>query len=110
MDKDRQIEEIKKDIAPLLTAYVANTTGECWNGSVEDIEKVANRLIEKGYRKQIEGEWILTGTFKSTFPLPVADLHISCSVCGWKPPKYSDDYKEYNFCPNCGAKMKGEAE
>ena len=61
-----------------------------------------------GYRKQSEGEWILTGTFKSTFPLPVADFHKACSVCRWFPPKYSTDYKEYNFCPNCGAHMRGE--
>ena len=32
--------------------------------------------------------------FKSTFPLPVADLHKACSVCKWFPPKYSTDYKE----------------
>jgi NADH pyrophosphatase NudC (nudix superfamily) len=68
------------------------------------------KLYNAGYRKQSEGEWVLTGTFKSTFPLPAADLHTACSVCGWKPPKYSADYKEYNFCPNCGAKMRKEDE
>ena len=70
----------------------------------------AKYLMEQGYRKQSEGEWILTGTFKSTFPLPVADLHKACSVCRWIPPKYSTDYKEYNYCPNCGAHMRKEDE
>ena len=70
----------------------------------------AKDLYWHGYRKQSEGEWILTGTFKSTFPLPVAYFHEACSVCRWIPPKYSADYKKYNFCPNCGAHMKGGAE
>lgn len=103
MDKDRQIEEIKRDIAPLLNAYVANTTGECWNGSEEDIGKVANRLIEKGYRKQSEGEW------REDI---VAFCNV-CSLCKAKVDRYAIKCNsgKLNFCPNCGAKMtKGDVD
>ena len=97
LSREKQIEEMAKLIYG----------GRALSKSPSEVAKV---LYHAGYRKQSEGEWILTSTFKSTFPLPVADLYTACSVCRWKPPKYSADYKEYNFCPNCGAKMKGGAE
>ena len=31
-----------------------------------------------------------------------------CSVCGWEAHLYEDDIVGMNYCPNCGAKMKGE--
>lgn len=62
------------------------------------------------YRKQSVGEWDLKGKFKSVYPLPLMNLDIECSACGYNPTKYSEDYKRYNYCPNCGAKMKGGAE
>jgi hypothetical protein len=49
----------------------------------------AERLYAAGYRKQSEGEWI-------------GDWDFTCSVCQ-EPFEYKT-----NFCPNCGAKMKGE--
>ena len=101
MNKEKQIEEMSTLI------YENRPIKDIWN---EEADCIAKTLYNAGYRKQSEGEWILTGTFKSTFPLPVADLHKACSVCKWIPPKYSADYKEYNFCPNCGAKMKGGVE
>ncbi len=100
MSKEKQIEEITELLWHFPKAFYSNCYDNC--------EEIAKLLYEEGYRKQSEGEWILTGTFKSTFPLPVAYLHKACSVCRWIPPKYSTDYKEYNYCPNCGAKMKGE--
>ena len=30
-----------------------------------------------------------------------------CSVCGWDVPEYG---KFYSYCPNCGARMDGDAE
>lgn len=34
-----------------------------------------------------------------------------CSVCGWSDSDtYTGDTSTYNFCPNCGATMKKEAE
>ena len=45
-------------------------------------------MLENGYRKQSEGEWVGLWDFE-------------CSECG--------GYSEYrtDYCPNCGAKMKG---
>lgn len=31
-----------------------------------------------------------------------------CSACGWESHLYEDDVVGMNFCPNCGADMRGE--
>lgn len=53
-----------------------------------------------------QGEWI-----PSHNPTPTSD-RFKCSVCGhykiFLIPKECQDYK--NFCPNCGADMRGGAE
>ena len=41
-----------------------------------------------------QGEWILTG-----------GLDYKCSNCGMVPI-----FRQYNFCPNCGADMRKEAK
>jgi len=33
-----------------------------------------------------------------------------CSVCGWEAHLYEDDVVGMNYCPNCGADMRGEQE
>ena len=34
-----------------------------------------------------------------------------CSVCHWQDgDTYTGDTETYNYCPNCGAVMKGEEE
>lgn len=30
-----------------------------------------------------------------------------CSACGWEAHLYEDDVVGMNYCPNCGAYMKG---
>jgi hypothetical protein len=57
----------------------------------------AEEIYNAGYRKQIEGEWKM-----KVYPIT------SCSVCG---VLRSVEYQQgWNFCPHCGAKMKGGAE
>lgn len=54
---------------------------------------IARHLHEVGYRKQTEGKWKKRGNEKT------------CSLCKFI---YYSNNDEWNFCPNCGAKMKGE--
>jgi hypothetical protein len=62
----------------------------------------AERLYNNGYRKQIEGEWVSNCQ---------TDEYI-CSLCGGFSPIdcEKENFYKSNFCPNCGAKMKGGAE
>lgn len=56
-------------------------------------KNTAEKMTAKGYRKQSEGVWI-----KKYDKAP----RYVCSVCN-----HLFNNKEYKYCPNCGAKMKG---
>ena len=60
-----------------------------------EAEKIARFVIEKqGYRKQSEGKWRQA---YNSFPRYV------CTHCN-----HLYNNKSFKYCPNCGAKMKGE--
>jgi hypothetical protein len=91
MSKEKQIEEMAKVIE--ITEQVARDA-HCGYPSPR---MYAKDLYWHGYRKQKEGEWKM-----KVYPIT------SCSVCG---VLRSVEYQQgWNFCPNCGAKMKGGAE
>lgn len=47
------------------------------------------------------GEWVkMTGMMP-----PEYHGHYECSLCGWHGKHYTKEW-EYNYCPNCGAKME----
>lgn len=83
MAKEKQIEEIYQEI---LTAG-----REFLKKPVLNVEKyVAEHLYNADYRKERQGKWIRSGMNTP-----------KCSLCH----QYSYDFG--NYCPNCGAKMKG---
>ena len=53
-------------------------------------------MLEKSYRKQSEGEWKLGKSGCMYF----------CSSCNYTA--HPREVDEWNFCPRCGAKMKGD--
>ena len=55
---------------------------------------------EPAIEERKKGEWI-----KKEGDLCFRDV---CSECGNKYVKLYPHYKHYNFCPNCGADMRGE--
>lgn len=88
MAEEKQIEELTKELI--------RTNG------YGTLNAVAYHLYNAGYRKQSEGKWEKVMN------------HRACSKCGYNAPykKIKAGYHLQdlsNFCPNCGAKMKGGA-
>ena len=68
----------------------------------EEHEQLAEWLKELKELKENKGEWS---------DLSTDGRHIgwiACSVCGQEPP--SESNLRTNFCPNCGADMRGDKE
>ena len=84
MNENKQIEEIKECID---TVYGA----DCAYFDVDGFA-IANEIYEAGYRKQIEGEWIVE-----------SEHSIRCSECCFNRAAIK---MPLDYCPNCGAKMK----
>ena len=61
-------------------------------------------LIEAGYRKQKEGEWIEASNN------PHAACGKKCSLCGARISYREYGHGNHKYCHKCGAKMKGGAE
>ena len=100
MNKDKQIEEMARDICHAPTCKIKKNGGACYKYCKAYI--YAFRAVNAGYRKQSEGEWIdkPTGAY--------GRMQSWCSACG----KHSgiggiESNRHKPFCPNCGAKMRG---
>ncbi len=97
----------EKQIVEQLTKDIKFYKGAIPNPKEDPDHQLARLLVKDGYRKQSEGEWIVDYNTSKT---PSARGRImyyetyTCSKCG-----KSNGRKKSNYCPNCGAKMKGGA-
>ena len=94
----QQIDEMAKDICKL-----GKPCSECsaYPDACKAV-KYAERFYTADYRKQIEGKWIFEHESYGK---------MLCSNC--KEEALVNDRNEYvdsDFCPNCGARMKGEED
>ena len=102
MSEEKQIEEMAEDLRYCHTEFVGD-----YGDIYTDYNKTAEKLTIMGYRRQSEGEWL---TETGDWIYNVSKKY--CSKCG-TTARYDKNMHEYiltNFCPNCGAKMKGGAE
>lgn len=106
----REKQKIISDICPHHKDY-----GSCEKCREDDIfldnepcyyECMANEIIKNNYVKQSEGKWITyycTNGGKSKRGRTIIYKTYTCDACG-----KSNGRHKANFCPHCGARMKGE--
>ena len=102
--RDKQIDEMAK----IKCEHCASAFGACEQMPCKSVVEQAESLYNAGYRKQSEGAWITyrcTNGGKSKRGRTIIYKTYSCDVCD-----KSNGRKKTNYCPNCGAKMKGGAE
>ena len=71
--------------------------GEIWELNGAELRDVIRGIPTANVRENVKGEWLHTPTW-----------WIYCSVCGKEPPNESNVATD--FCPNCGADMRGGTE
>lgn len=91
IDADRLKEELKN-------------SGYCYNNWL-DIEMYINNQPTADVRENVKGEWIEKYYASNETGETVFHGMIMCSVCGHVPKVGWLS----NFCPDCGADMRGEA-
>lgn len=83
-----------------MNKHIEEMAEDLWRNTLihsdELCEEVAEYLYTAGYRKQSEGKWKLGKSGCMYF----------CSSCGYAA--HPREEEEWNFCPNCGARMKGD--
>jgi hypothetical protein len=103
LDKEKQIEEMAKDL--YRKSYAYDTRWE------EDCVELAEILYNAGYRKERQGEWM--SAYDYALKLGITDekrladtkadkLWKFCNLCEQQVKGFQ------NYCPFCGAHMKGE--
>lgn len=112
MKDQNQIEKMAKDICHAPTCKIKKNGGACYNNCKAFI--YAFRAVNAGYRKQCEGEWIVTYADSGSFGEYAPFIEFKCPKCesgyGFESGQYGWEYGEpipWVACPLCGAKMKG---
>lgn len=99
MSREKQIEEMAWDLCDIPKHPSIKSCEQCGNKCCHAMY-YAERAYNAGYRKRIEGEWV---TIHTPFYKPTKMI---CSNC----QSLNGTRIKFNYCPNCGAKMKGGAE
>lgn len=75
---------------------------EVFNGACDRHAKMLKELPSAQPERK-KGKWIEVDDYYNR-------ISGRCSVCGWESHLYEDDVVGMNFCPNCGADMRGEQD
>lgn len=103
MKDQKQIEKMAKTICHSPNCPIKKKDRGCFSNCKAFI--YASRIAETDYCKQSVGEW----EYKQLDNF--RKYQVTCPFCKAEYIGNYDAYdvpEDFNFCPNCGAKMKGE--
>lgn len=106
MTENEQIEEMARDLCEHYydgRCYLDKKECDCKCPERRD----ARYLYSKGYRKVERGEWIVTETERAWNNAEIP-MKRSCDKCGLQ--RNIETQVGWNFCPECGADMRGEKD
>jgi len=128
IDDDMTIKEILTEIAantkevaidrlealPSVDAVTMNNIQqlEAENGALKEMIKFYRNELDNALSADaVHGEWIRKEKEYNDCDGHYAYYWYECSVCGARPPKnqWKNEWHS-NYCPSCGARMKGGAE
>lgn len=101
-----ETEEVMYDAADLIEAQAKrieelNTKCDDLQSHINSMESEIEELLPK------EGEWVW---LSSTYDRVPCEVRYWCSVCHHEETTYNGCKPLHKYCPNCGARMKGEQE
>ena len=89
----------------MTNEYAIKILGNYHNGyfgyKIDDVHE-AHKLAIKALEESNQGEWIITREEQGAFG--IIYKRRKCNRCGWE----SSLLIPRNFCPNCGAEMRGK--
>lgn len=90
---------LEEPFAKVMYKALNSTVGWSLGRMYEECRKVIDRAPTVEVETIRHGQWVATGDANGFA------LWDSCSVCGYGLSAINSG-RNYNFCPNCGAKMK----
>ena len=95
------------DAIECVTWYHQNSNKDMVSGANSDehqawykAEDIYDALEAIPSADRPQGEWIIEKTLYDNY-------NYRCSYCDWYECHAYPDVEPYNYCPNCGARMKG---
>lgn len=88
------------------------TNMEFMNNTAKGILRDRLRKLPSAQPERKKGKWIYVERREPQYDIEGEEtwsLLYGCSECGWVHPVI-EGFGQYNFCPNCGADMRGEKD
>ena len=95
IDADALKEVICDNVYPVTDFFNSRDYGMFWTGGIEKAINEAPTIDAKPVK---HGKWTITEVFDFK--------NMTCSSCGWLYEYHAGMEEEWNYCPNCGARME----
>lgn len=91
----------KSDVINMVSEMIEDEWG--YDGIKDDVESIVSKISAADVAPVVHGRWV--SCFEDWRKQIEGD---KCSECGFE--HYGTNIRNYNYCPNCGAKMDLEEE